>query len=322
MEYSWTGKFELALVEAQETIRLDPNSTFSYGVLGGAYIGLNRFAEAKAIRQKELGLKLGGMNDHADLYMLAFLEGDQAAMQSEADWAKGKPDAFVMLEAMAEVAASSGKMQQARELYQQAVESAQQTKLTDNVAGIMSRQARTEAEAGNAARAHESVRAALAMGRNRFELASLGVALATAGDVAQASAIADELSRQFPTDTLVNIVWVPSMRGAVEVSRGNPAKAIELLQSAVAFEFGWPARVMPSYVRGLAYLRMRQGKEAAEQFQNILNHRGVCGTLPVVPWPASNWDAPEFSPATIPERAPRTRISWPCGKMLIRMFPS
>ena len=280
VEYSWTGKFEQALVEAQETMRLDPNSTFSYGVLGGAYIGLNRFAEAKAIRQKELGLKLGGMNDHADLYMLAFLEGDQAAMQSEADWAKGKPDAFVMLEAMAEVAASSGKMQQARELYQQAVESAQQTKLTDNVAGIMSRQARTEAEAGNAARAHESVRAALAMGRNRFELASLGVALATAGDVAQASAIADELSRQFPTDTLVNIVWVPSMRGAVEVSRGNPAKAIELLQPAVAFEFGWPARVMPSYVRGLAYLRMRQGKEAAEQFQNILNHRGVCGTLP------------------------------------------
>jgi len=280
VEYSWTGKFDQALVEAQETIRLDPNSTFSYGVLGGAYIGLNRFAEAKAIRQKELGLKLGGMNDHADLYMLAFLEGDQATMQQEADWAKGKPDEFVMLEARAEAAASSGKMRQARELYQQAVEGAQQAKLTDNVAGIMSRQARTEAEAGNTSQARESVRAALAMGRNRFELASVGVALATAGDVAQASAIADELSRQFPTDTLVNIVWVPSMRGAVEVSRGNPAKAVELLQPAASLEFGWPARVMPSYVRGVAYLRLRQGKEAAEQFQNILNHRGVCGTLP------------------------------------------
>jgi len=70
------------------------------------------------------------------------------------------------------------------------------------------------------------------------------------------------------------------MRGAVEFSRGNPSRAIELLQPAVPFEFGWPARVTPSYVRGLAYLRLRQGKEAAEQFQNILNHRGVCGTLP------------------------------------------
>ncbi|MGH9503776.1 MAG: protein kinase domain-containing protein [Terriglobales bacterium] len=280
VEYSWAGKFDQALVEAQDTIRLDPNSTFSYGVVGGAYIGLNRFAEAKAIRQKELSLQLGGMNDHADLYMLAFLEGDQAAMQHEVDWAKGKPDEFVMLEATAEVAASGGKMRRARELYQPAAENAQQAKLTDNVAGILSRQARTEAEAGDAAQARESVRAALALGRNRFELASAGLALATAGDAAQASAIADEMTKNFPADTLVNSVWVPSMRGAVEVSRGNPAKAIELLQPAAPLEFGWPARVMPSYVRGLAYLHMRQGKEAAEQFQNILNHRGVCGTLP------------------------------------------
>jgi eukaryotic-like serine/threonine-protein kinase len=280
IDNAWTGKFDQALVEAQETIRLDPNSTFSYGVLGGAYIGLNRFAEAKAIRQKEISLKLGGMNDHADLYMLAFLEGDQAAMQGEVDWAKGKPDEFVMLEAMAEVAACGGKMQQARELYQKAVEGAQQAKLMDNAAGIMSRQARTEAEAGNAAQARERVRAALALGRNRFELASVGVALGTAGDVAQASAIADELNKQFSTDTLVSRIWVPSMRGAIEVSRGNPAKAIELLQPATPYEFGWPARVMPSYVRGVAYLHMRQGKEAAEQFQNILSHRGVCGTLP------------------------------------------
>jgi len=55
---------------------------------------------------------------------------------------------------------------------------------------------------------------------------------------------------------------------------------VELLQIAIPFEFGWPARVIPSYVRGQAYLRMRQGKEAAEQFQNLLNHRGVCGTMP------------------------------------------
>ncbi len=278
---AWTGKYDQALVEAQETMRLDPNSTFSYGVLGGAYIGLDRIAEAKAIRQKEVALKLGGMNDHADLYLLAFLAGDKAAMQHEADWAKGQPDEFVMLEAVAEATAASGKLEPARELYRQAVESAQRAKLPENAAGIMSRQARTEAEVGNTTQAREGVRAAVAIDRSRFALTSAGFALATAGDVAQASAIADELSKGFPTDTLVNNIFVPSIRGQVEVSRGRPEKAIELLQPAVPFEFGWPARMMPSYVRGQAYLRMHQGKEAAEQFQNILNHRGVCGTLPV-----------------------------------------
>ena len=34
IDNAWIGKFDQALVEAQETIRLDPNSAFSYGVVG------------------------------------------------------------------------------------------------------------------------------------------------------------------------------------------------------------------------------------------------------------------------------------------------
>ena len=280
IDYAWMGKFDQALAEGQETMRLDPNSAFSYGVLGGAYIGLDRFAEAKAIRQKEVGLKLDAVGEHVDLYLLAFLEGDKAAMQREVDWTKGKPDEFVMLEAEAEATAASGRIQQARELYRQAVDSAQQAKLPENMAGILARQARAEAEVGNPDQARERARTALATDRGRFVLPFAGFAVATAGDIAPAAAIADELTKLFPLDTLVNNVWVPSIRGQIEVSRGNPGKAIELLQAAIPFEFGWPARVMPSYVRGQAYLHLHQGKEAAEQFQNILNHRGVCGTLP------------------------------------------
>ncbi len=279
IDNAWIGKFDQALVEAQETIRLDPNSAFSYGVLGGAYLGLDRFAEAKDIRQKEVNLKLDAVNEHVDLYLLAFLEGDKAAMQHEADWVKGRTDEFVMLETIAEATAASGRLQQARGIYRQAVEGAQRAKLPENAAGIMSRQARTEAELGNAAPARELVRTALALDRSRPTLSPAGYALATAGDFAQAAAIADDLSKRFPIDTLVNNVAIPSIRAQVELSRSNPGKAIELLQTAAAFEFGWPARVMPSYVRGQAYLHLRQGKEAAEQFQNILNHRGICGTM-------------------------------------------
>ncbi|HEX3354684.1 MAG TPA: protein kinase [Terriglobales bacterium] len=279
IDYAWSGKYDQALAEAQETIRLDPNSAFSYGVVGGAYIGLDRFAEAKAIRQKEVSLKLDAVGEHADLYLLAFLEGDKAAMQHEADWAKGRRDEFVMLETVAEATAAGGKLQQARETYRQAVESAQRAKLPENMAGIMVRQARTEAEVGNAAQARELVRTALAADRGRFVLPLAGFAVATAGDAAQATAVADELAKRFPDDTLVNNVWVPSIRSQIEVNRGGPAKAIEALQPAVPLEFGWPARLMPSYVRGQAYLHLHQGKEAAEQFQNILSHRGVCGTM-------------------------------------------
>src|SRR5207247_358309 len=59
---------------------------------------------------------------HAD-FVLAFLEGDTSGMQHEADWAKGKTNEFEMLEAVAEAAAFSGKLQKAREIYAQAIDS-------------------------------------------------------------------------------------------------------------------------------------------------------------------------------------------------------
>ena len=49
---------------------------------------------------------------------------------------------------------------------------------------------------------------------------------------------------------------------------------------AFSYEAGFASRLVPNYVRGQAYLKARQGKEAAAEFQKILNHRGVCQTAP------------------------------------------
>ena len=276
----YLGKFDQGLAEAQETMRLDPNSAFSYGVLGGSYFGLNRFAEAKAVREKQLALKLDGMGDHRDLYVLAFLESDTSGMQREADWAKGKTNEFEMLETVSEAAAFSGKLQKARETYQQAIESARRGKFEENAAGITARQATTEALVGNDTQVRAGVLAALALDRSQATLFFAGLAQAMAGDARQATAIADELGRRFPNNTLVNDVWVPMIRGEIEINHGNPGKAIELLQVAFPYETGFASRLAPSYVRGQAYLKARQGKDAAAEFQKILDHRGVCQTSP------------------------------------------
>jgi serine/threonine protein kinase/tetratricopeptide (TPR) repeat protein len=280
VDYNEIGKFDQGLVEAQETMRLDPNSAFSHGVLGGAYLGLNRLAEAKAIRQKQVALKLDGMGDHRDLYVLAFLEGDVPGMQREVEWAKGKPDEFFMLEHAAQAAASWGKLQNAREAYGRAVEIAQRGKFEEAAADIVARHAIVEAEFGNLAQARDGAHSALTMDRSRRTLQSAGLAQSAVGDVSQATATADELSKRFPTDTFVNDMWVPIIRAQIETSRGNPSKAIELLQATLPYEFGLGTGAAPNYVRGQAYLKARQGKEAAVEFQKILDHRGVCQTSP------------------------------------------
>jgi hypothetical protein len=61
------------------------------------------------------------------------------------------------------------------------------------------------------------------------------------------------------------------IRAAIEIQR-QPAKAVELLASASPYERAYPETV---YLRGLAYLRLRKGVEAATEFQKILDHKGA-----------------------------------------------
>ena len=276
--YAVSGRFDEALSWAQETMRLDPNHELSYSVLGGAYLGLGRLAEAKSVCQKQVELKMDAMSDHVDLYALDFLEGDSAGMQREVEWAKGQPEEFSMLESVAQVAAASGQVQKARDTYRHAIDTAQRGKFDEDAAAMTARLAGIEASFGNAKQAREGAQQALVMNRSRFPILFAGDALAVAGDYNAAQQVADEITKRFPTDTWLNNIRLPSMRAAAEVKRGNSTKAIELLRVTPPFEFGWAANVFPNYIRGEAYLQEKQGKEAEAEFQKILQHRWLCAT--------------------------------------------
>ena len=69
-------------------------------------------------------------------------------MQRQADWAKGKPDEYDMLQAVADAQASAGKLRQARETYSQAIEVARRGQDRRIVARTMSLHAWTEALMG------------------------------------------------------------------------------------------------------------------------------------------------------------------------------
>ncbi|MGA9786187.1 MAG: protein kinase [Candidatus Sulfotelmatobacter sp.] len=276
VSHAVVGKWEQSLEEAQETKRLDPNSAFSYNVVAGAYLGLNRLAECKAMRMQEVAQKVDNAADHGNLYMFAFLDGDAAGMQHEVDWAKGRQDEYMVMETVADVAASSGKMVAARASYQQAVDLQRRETLEESAATALAREAVFEAQMGNSKAARDDASTALSRSRARDPLSVAGRALSLAGDEREAEAAAQQLVKENPTDTLVNAVAVPVIRAGIALNQGNPAKAIELLQTATPYEFGYAAGVQPNYVRGLAYLKLHQGKEAAAEFQKILDHPGIC----------------------------------------------
>jgi predicted Zn-dependent protease len=106
------------------------------------------------------------------------------------------------------------------------------------------------------------------------------LAFARAGDLARAQSLADQLAKQYPSNTILKAYWLPAIHAVIETNRKNSAKAIAILEPSVAYELGQPApfflgTLYPVYQRGEAYLAAHQGKEAAAEFQKILDHRGI-----------------------------------------------
>ncbi len=86
-----------------------------------------------------------------------------------------------------------------------------------------------------------------------------------------------------PEDTFVKFSYLPVLRGLFELEDGRPSGAIKELQIAAPDELDVPGisqfaffgALYPAYVRGEAYLALRQGAAAAREFQKFLDRRGI-----------------------------------------------
>jgi len=289
VNYIYFGRYEEGVAEHREALRLEPNSGITYGNLGGGYLALNRFDEAKATFDQALTRKLDNRDSHFGLYAVAFLHGDAAAMQQQVAWAAGKPGAEnFMLSAQSDTEAFFGRLQKAREYSRHAVESARRSDAKEMAAQWQVNAALREAEFGNPGPARRGTAAALAIAPGRKALPAL--ALARAGDAARAQALVQELEKDLPPHTMLYFglrrYWLPTIWAAIDISRKNPTKAIEVLQMAAPYELGEPppfqlGTLYPVYLRGQAYLLARQGSEAAAEFQRILDHRGIVVNEPI-----------------------------------------
>jgi hypothetical protein len=98
------------------------------------------------------------------------------------------------------------------------------------------------------------------------------LALAICGDTARAEKLAAETSKLFPNGTIWNAVDLPEIRAAIALNRDQPARSLELLSSASPYEHAY---LDAAYLRGLAYLHLHKGAEAAAEFQKIVYHKGA-----------------------------------------------
>jgi tetratricopeptide (TPR) repeat protein len=277
----YLGQYDKALAQSRESYRIVPDG-LSYSNLVNAYLFLNRLEEARTTAEEAQTKNLDSPYLRVNLYALAFLQNDAAGMAQQVAWATGKSGVEdALLEDEADTAAYSGRLAKARGFSRQAVASAERAEEKETAAGYEADAAVREALFGNEAEARQRAAAVLALSTGRDVQYGAALALALAGDAHRAQALADDLGKRFPEDTIVQFNYQPTIHAQLALERNDTSRAIEALQAATPYELGLPGTgsftpgLYPVYVRGDAYLAAHQGIEAAAEFQKILGHHGV-----------------------------------------------
>ena len=281
--YAFQGQYEKATEITKDALRLAPNDVSSYDDLAIFALSLQHFDETRHIIQQAHASALDNRLLHFDLYALAFISSDSAAMAEQQQWFAGKPEYENAILALAsDTAAYGGHLGKARELTSQAVNSAirADSKETGAVAEAITSQ--WEAAYGNAAQARQAAVGALKLAptSQAVEVES-ALAFALAGDTARAESLAQDLTKRLPLDTQMQSLWLPAIRAQLALDRNSPAAALTALQVASPIELGLigfannVSCLYHVYVRGEAYLAARQGRAAADEFQKVIDHSGI-----------------------------------------------
>ena len=282
------GQYEAGLKENLESIRLTRYDGISYRFVVYTRLLLDRVEEAAATA-REAHAKGLDSNLAPILYGIAFYRDDTGEMARQVASAVGKPGEEDLLLALeADTAAYFGHLGKAREFSRQAADFAKRAGKKETSASYYAVSALREALFGNADKSRKQ--ATVAKGRLTGRDMDYGVALALAyaGDQNRAQALADDLAKRYPEDTVIQFNYLLTLRAKLALGHANPQEALDILKAAAPYELGLPAlgfynwpNLYPVYVRGEAYLAAHQGREAAAEFQKILEHRGIVLNEPI-----------------------------------------
>ncbi len=278
------GKFDKALEEGRRTIELDPDDPYGYSNLASSQLYSNRLSDARRTLGRAAERKIDIPEFLILRYQIAFLKDDQAEMARLAVLGEEESGADDwMCDQEAAVLAYSGHLRQARKKSEKAINLALQAGHRESAALHAAGAAIREGLFGSATEARRMAAAARPLSDGRDAECSVALASALLQDSAVTQALADDLEKRFPEDTIVKSGCLPVLRGIVSLNHRKPLEAIAVLRAAAPYELGlqtitspgFVGNLSPMYVRGEGYLAAGQGTEAAAEFQRILDHRGI-----------------------------------------------
>jgi tetratricopeptide (TPR) repeat protein len=283
-----SGRYEGCIERAAKAEALDPQSPFGYLNAAACYMYLDRLDEAAAALQRAAE-NVSGSESGPWHFHLAFLTGDDAAMDREFARAQGSPLEPRLSQLKALALARSGQLQRAGSLARRAVDLSEKLRQPELGALFQTAPAVWHALMGNIAEARRAAAMALERSTGRDVTYAAAFALALTGELSRSQALLKDLEARFPQDTTVNISYLPALRGLIALQQGKPAEALQKLEPALSNEFALPGTAFfasfgslyPAYVRGQTYLAAKKPADAAVEFRKIISRRGLVMEDPI-----------------------------------------
>jgi len=280
--YAEHGQYDKAGEAYRDAVRLAPDNVAPYSDLASDLLALQHFDDARQMIEQAQSRKLDDLTIRNALYALAFLRGDSSAMAEQEQWFAGKPEENFGLSLASDTEAYAGHLGKAREFTRRSVDSAIRADSKEAGAIWLENSALREAAFGNMADAKQAAAEGLKLVPTSQGIeVEAALAFAMAGDVARAESLAQDLNKRHPLDKQIQSLWLPAIHAQIALNRKDSASGLNSLQAASGIELGTILFVSnvsclyPTYIRGEAYLAAGQGKEAAAEFQKILDHSGI-----------------------------------------------
>ena len=280
--YQTLGQYDKGLPYARKAVQMQPEDSIASENLVIDLVALDRLDEAKAEIARAHQLGLDGSTDYLTNELATyFLSGQSNDMQALVRQAAGRIDEFELTQMLSATQQFSGQYNEAAATIQRAFEQAGHAKAPDAQAGQILTNAAARGLAGLCEGNEAAVKQGLALDRSKQTQELAVLAASFCGNAKLALPMAQDLSRKFPEDTLIQDVFQPLAEAFVALAAGQPRETVARSETAKPYDFNYPG----SYVQGLAYLQLHDAGHAVSAFQQAMQSRGnsVLSGLPVYP---------------------------------------
>jgi eukaryotic-like serine/threonine-protein kinase len=269
--YENLGQFDKALPYGLKAVQMQPEDSIGAENLLVNYLGLNRMTEARTEleRARKLGLDTSTL-DLMGYVQTYFLLGEPDNVQKVVLQAAGLPDEFMVTLALAQTQLFSGEYQRGAGTIQQLFDQAGNAKASDVQANARLLNAASRGLAGLCEGNEGAVQQALALDKSRQTQGFAVLTLGICGNSKLTLSLAEELSKKYPDDTLIQNMFIALGKAFVALGANEPQSAIDAAETAKPYGLVYPG----TYVQGLAYLQLHDANHAINAFRSATQSPG------------------------------------------------